>query len=766
MLQIHLTWIQIFAGNSLPILQANKLVTYLPPGWIRILHQYLVHYNIQVEVWGLWTPTKQRENDRVIMDIVQRQIPDWAWAGINRCRLFLRANTLADLTSLDGTYIPEKVRNVTDKLRHNNLLFPIQTKPPQDDVQKWQFFIDSISHNGHVHVPLGAWTRFPDQDFKFMRDDHNKLVFRRRGQSWEIFQKNKVQSRRFLRQRRTVRNIPRHCYPISVIASANYLIATHADTTQPISNGERNYWPRIASALEEEILGTYVEHAPYIHKLEDQWHNSVCSLVGATDGGLKDTIGSSSYALYFPHDLQPIIWGYAGEYQPRVSSSSTRQELRGQLGIEYCLRKFHRRWGTPRGQIHLTLVTDSKASIDIIDNIPNIVGIKDTLRAEMDIGLELYSQRVHNARVHRNTIKVTSHIAKDEAPNEFLWECNEYADRLATKAREEVVVAQLRSKKDHVFPGAKAACIIHNRIENNSLYEVLRSQVHGRDLQMYLLQRYGWTAQIFDSIDWITHKREFTKISKLQRVTLIKLIHGWLATSRRRYRTGGVEMSSCPLCTAEETRQHIFKCFNPHFVLLRQQRWAKLLLEIRADTALDFQAVFVAGLGTVIAQEPQTAFGRSEWPPELRAAFDSQTEIGWDQVFYGRLSKQWEHVARYREWDQPEKGITKWTGRAIRAGWGFGLDLWKFRNELAHGTTGGPSVMEQRTAQSRIKELYRILRDEQGLNLRATLLQDEKHTLLMPYDSQKAWIERVQYLFPEIAKTVRTRTQEMTAMRE
>ena len=74
--------------------------------------------------------------------------------------------------------------------------------------------------------------------------------------------------------------------------------------------------------------------------------------------------------------------------------------------------------------------------------------------------------------------------------------------------------------------------------------------------------------------------------------------------------------------------------------------------------------------------------------------------------------------------------------------------------------------MEQRTTQSRIREFYRLLSDEQGPNLRDSLLQDEQYTLSMPYDSQKAWIERVQYLFPEIAKAVRKRTQELKEMRE
>ena len=56
-------------------------------------------------------------------------------------------------------------------------------------------------------------------------------------------------------------------------------------------------------------------------------------LVCATDGGLKDSMGTSSYTVYFPQDLTPIVFGMAGEYQQWEHASSTRQELLGQLGI-------------------------------------------------------------------------------------------------------------------------------------------------------------------------------------------------------------------------------------------------------------------------------------------------------------------------------------------------------------------------------------------------------------------------------------------------
>ena len=53
--------------------------------------------------------------DHVLINIVHQSVPSWAWGGINRCRIYLHANTVVDLTTEDGTYIPSKIREVKDR---------------------------------------------------------------------------------------------------------------------------------------------------------------------------------------------------------------------------------------------------------------------------------------------------------------------------------------------------------------------------------------------------------------------------------------------------------------------------------------------------------------------------------------------------------------------------------------------------------------------------------------------------------------------------
>ncbi len=88
------------------------------------------------------------------MDIDRNQIPEWTWADINRCRLFLHITTVADMVTLDGKYISVTIRELTSKMRQSMLTFPVQKKPSTEDIGHWKYFVDSISNNGHLLVPL------------------------------------------------------------------------------------------------------------------------------------------------------------------------------------------------------------------------------------------------------------------------------------------------------------------------------------------------------------------------------------------------------------------------------------------------------------------------------------------------------------------------------------------------------------------------------------------------------------------------------------
>ena len=680
------------------------------------------------------------------MDIVQHSLPERMWAGINRCRLFLQITTVADIATLDGKVIPVTIKEVTRRLRQSNLLFPVQIKPSAEDIKYWEYLVDFISQNGRLHVPLGRWLRSPDQKFRHLINKEKTRVYKKTLSGWTIFGRQAVTSRRFQRIRHDVVSMPLNCTPVQVIASTEFLIVLTEDRVEGGNSCQPNIYSIRQQQAEQQVLGKFQVDHVLLHRLQQVCHSKDCTLVCATDGGLKDFVGTSSYALFFPREEQAVISGRACEYQPWAHSSSTRQELLGQLGMAYWFDRLQKRWGIPRYQVSIILVTDSQASIDILTREDQLAGNKDVLKLETDIALEIRRLWSQHSKIIWDVYKVESHIEKNSAPNEFYWECNEYADRLATTAREDFTVEESRCRETYVFQGTKIGCKIGKRIENIFLYQVLKEKINGAVLHTYMLEKYSWSRRQSREINWTAHHRELSKFPHTHKVTLYKYIHGWLSTTKRQYRERRSPTNLCPLCSTAEERGHMFTCDHPQMSSIRMTYWKGLVKELGKNTPLSFTEIFIAG--TVMGREEPTDTTCTDWSNKFQEAYESQKAIGWEQVMYGRLSNRWEPLANNDQGVENSTGTSKWTSRAIRSCWRFGLDQWTVRNQLVHGTDSGVSTQERLRARRMIEIIYQDLLPNLQRNERALFSRTRSEMLLIPYQSQLAWLGRVKFLCP------------------
>ncbi|KAI2488683.1 hypothetical protein MHU86_14057 [Fragilaria crotonensis] len=74
-----------------------------------------------------------------------------------------------------------------------------------------------------------------------------------------------------------------------------------------------------------------------------------------------------------------------------------------------------------------------------------------------------------------------------------------------------------------------------------------------------------------------------------------------------------------------------------------------------------------------------------QYPGELHEAIQQQSVIGWCQMLYGRLSKQWSN-ANYSHSDNPTDTIEgSWQVAPIKVIWKKWQELWQDRNEALHG---------------------------------------------------------------------------------
>jgi hypothetical protein len=80
---------------------------------------------------------------------------------INRCRLYLRCETLADVCSYSGKTIDSTALDCTKQARIlSSYIWPPQPRPGPKHRKVWKNFLQSFCHLGthQLETPLGEWT--------------------------------------------------------------------------------------------------------------------------------------------------------------------------------------------------------------------------------------------------------------------------------------------------------------------------------------------------------------------------------------------------------------------------------------------------------------------------------------------------------------------------------------------------------------------------------------------------------------------------------
>ena len=110
-MMISLSASQLEAGTDKPILEQkwDDYSKYITPTWITKTWEFLSENNIQLWIPDTWTPSPQRINDTFIMDHVTRLYnkSPATLQKINRCRMYLKATTISDITEATGRSIED-----------------------------------------------------------------------------------------------------------------------------------------------------------------------------------------------------------------------------------------------------------------------------------------------------------------------------------------------------------------------------------------------------------------------------------------------------------------------------------------------------------------------------------------------------------------------------------------------------------------------------------------------------------------------------------
>ena len=416
-------------------------------------------------------------------------------------------------------------------------------------------------------------------------------------------------------------------------------------------------------------------------------------MICASDGGLKNKIGTCGYILYLYNSSTPLISGHSEELQLSPKASCTRQELLGQLCMEYWLQILQSTLGELARKITIELVTDSQASIVL-----------------------------------------------------FYWKINEEADQLTTRSRGQVEQGKLLPHHPPFLPGSRAMCFIDGISCMDNLKQAIHTRVYEQHFIDNLCLKHGWMTNIFQIIDWKQHSGAVQSFPQIQRITVLKHIHGWLATQKRRCHEGASATSQCLLCHNDKDNMHIFHCKHKEMTRLRQIELITFTQRIRQTTNKDTALAIITGVHCFL-QNTRVDIYLQEFAPtgEIQMAMEEQEAIGWDQVLLGRISQRWKTIGPSSDFKMDGN---EWAKKVIIKGITVGIDLWTYRNKLIHGSDGGVSHLELDRILRLITLIYNelppALKNEQEL----IFTNDKETKLTQIYHTQISWLDSVRWIFP------------------
>jgi len=242
---------------------------------------------------------------------------------------------------------------------------------------------------------------------------------------------------------------------------------------------------------------------------------------------------------------------------------------------------------------------------------------------------------------------------------------------------------------------------------------------------------------LIEDINWITITLAIRHLNLPDRTRIHKFLHDWLPLKGAQHTTSASDSNLCPHCRREpENTWHFFECQHPS----RNARFLKLhadITQLHVTNNIDphLTQLYWQGLQS-IRQDTSISDQLEHYPEPYRTLFTAQQAIGWDQLYYGRISVQWArqvtHDSNYAlNGDQ-------FYAKATRLVWQYILDCWQLRNLALHHPQDIPPEAQVLAAQ--VHQILEAAREHPELE-HILPAQPEESILRRPIRTLRQWVQ-------------------------
>ena len=718
-ISVSLHWLQLQIGSAdCPLSMDYGTWAHLSPTcWTKCFWETLSKYDVGLDMtYG--NLSMQREGDKTIMDfLLPYMTTNKKMMAVNRCRCYLNAIFLSDMTSLDGSSVNDDMIWGSRTPLRTRMRFPPE-QPTRDDWSTWVTAWTSATSKGLLLCnPLGNWIKPPHFDWPWIYNNNTNELFVLRSSGYEIHRppvgrRHTRSTNMFFPTNEIVQEADGDYVSIDSISTNTTVVYDSPrrgmEWNDSITNAS-DFWDYI-----RDWGGEWMWEMIYPDckdGFDVQWLLQTLradNLVGVTDGSYdrnRDTYVCGAGWILMDATTGQRLAGSFSEYSS--SAGSYRGELLGLCAINVILLALTKSGGiTNRHRVRIWC--DNKGAINRATNggrrIRSGLSCADILRVLRTVRLDLPLDISYcHVKAHMDDYMEWGELTLE---NQLNCQCDFLAKAAVTRA----IDSHLGHRPPPMrrLPKEATAIVIDGEKITSDPTKALRYRLGKIRAREFLISEKGWLPLQFDEVAWdCLHKVLSTK-PVMFRLWLSKQHSNFCATGRNMSRNAQADDDRCPSCwRAKERAEHLCVCPSEHRTRLFLDNVGELECWMEANNATCHELAYwtvkyLHGRGGIAFSD------LGPLSPQMEKLGKSQDTIGWRNMLEGRVSTQFytiqlNHLAGHRS---SRLTVEDWMRGFITRLIHISHSQWLFRNFTLHDRLHG----------------YRNLKDRAEVALRIEIL--------------------------------------------
>jgi len=705
-MEILIRQYQLWSGFSQSVLMDTTPCPWVPDKWLSRIRRTMHEHNIKIQ-HEAWVILPLRQHDVFLMEAISDcNLSNSQLEQVNACRMFLQVTTLAEIVDHTGRNLLPQALKPTNRdgpeglssLSATTLQWPCVHPPSKASWSLWTRTICNLfagaPQGRTLQHPLGPWT--PDYQtvrvWKWRLSPLGSLLYKEHPTATT---RAALQSKALRTQLTFTLTVPTNQQftgpPVTPYDEHNRVVPLPIPALPHRAGTQTNAYHRtlmeqFRTTLENwqlPLFGPLQRHQPNPAILEVSLADETISVV--SDASVQKS-KQSGFAWTIAHGSR-ILWKGVG-LAPGTAEDlySGRAEAFGLIASLIFLRHYILSYGQDR--FHPSKLDCFCDNLGVITNVtklltPAIVRPNDTTNDDRDVYLAISTLATQCYPFQPSFLHVKGH--QDARPNRPLTITEQHNVDCDRRAK---IYTQTTTKRSTTYgnpaiPAAQPHLIIDRKIICRNLPTTLYHTLAFPKYRHYLKQKLGCTDRTLNDVHWTVFATTLRAFGLEDQRRIILFTNGKLPL-RASPAHPHYGSKTCPSCQRQlEDRGHFLRCTNrerSNLFHTLHQNLIKLTQHVQLHPSI-LTALWL-GLVTTRNDSPYPDI-QQEMIPAMRQPLQLQTQLGWEQLYHGRITSAWattidkEHPRLKQSGEQIMIMIQKLI-------WQFILDTWKLRNQHHH----------------------------------------------------------------------------------